>query len=535
MKPIEFRDALKQLLGGHAIKEREIQDPCDFRLFKSLPHTFKFQQCIFCEAITVGNVDEEVTLGLEFDRCTFKEPLIWPKVTFRRSIRFASCRFTGYVDLTGSHLYGISLKDCTFGEKAYFEEVEFDYPSWIHVSDTPSRIAEFGMATFKDGAEFNGATFFVSACFMEATFEGATTFVQARFREHPYFGIPRMDFSYAQIFGYVEFQQSLGIHQWRNPPRDIPSENEIPQIPLMADFRYVHVHTQHGLRFHTENLTTTQVIGTNLDACHFSNVRWPMVPTHFPLLATKFALRVQHGTVWKRYLSRFRLGLEGLVLLQLGQRLFAFAGCLFTNWLFPYDHKELVVQRLSYAQDHSWCGRMLSRLRIILAPCIELILQHLPRTRTYLQSCMVPRQQPGNYDHVCQVSAQQSAFESPGGKDQEFDEKVVAKWRNDWTRLSRAYRDLKNAYEGNRDYIYASDFHYAEKELRRINHEVPRPTRFQLQLYWLVSGYGERVLRPVWWFLLIWFLSGTLYFYHDSVRRTPSSKGNEAVSAPHNP
>lgn len=36
--------------------------------------------------------------------------------------------------------------------------------------------------------------------------------------------------------------------------------------------------------------------------------------------------------------------------------------------------------------------------------------------------------------------------------------------------------------------------------------EVPRQIRIQLQLYWLVSGYGERVLRPIWWFLLIGFL-----------------------------
>ncbi len=535
MKPIAFRDALKQLLAGHEIKEREIQDTCDFRLFKSLPRTFRFQQCIFCEAITVGNVCEEVRLGLEFDRCTFKEPLIWPKVEFRRSIRFLSCRFTGCVDLTGSRLNGISFKDCTFDEKAYFEEVDFYYPPWVHVSDNSIPFAEFGMATFKDGAEFDGANFFVSACFSKATFEGTTTFVKPAFRECPYFETPRMDFSYAQIFGYVEFQQCLGLHPWKIDPCDIPSESEIPRIPLMADFRHVHVHTQHGLRFHTENLKTTQVIGTNLDACHFSNVWWPMVPTHFPLQATKFALIVQRGTVWKRCFSRFRLGLEGLVLLQLGQRLFAFAGCFFTNWLSPYDRKETAAQRSNYAQDHSWCGGMLSKLRIILAHYIELILQHLPGTRTYLQSCMVPRQQHGNYDHVCQVWAQERAFESLAAEGQPFNEKLVEKWRDDWTRLSRAYRDLKNAYEGNKDYIYASDFHYAEKELRRINHEVPRPTRFQLQLYWLVSGYGERVLRPVWWFLLIWFLSGTLYYCDDSVRRTPSSKANEAVSATDSP
>lgn len=111
-------------------------------------------------------------------------------------------------------------------------------------------------------------------------------------------------------------------------------------------------------------------------------------------------------------------------------------------------------------------------------------------------------------------------------------EKKIPCWRDQWALLSRAYRDLKTAYEGNKDYIYASDFHYAEKEFRRINYEVPRQIRIQLQLYWLVSGYGERVLRPIWWFLLIWILRAIPYACSDqvTVKPDPSSHQNEQAS-----
>lgn len=87
-----------------------------------------------------------------------------------------------------------------------------------------------------------------------------------------------------------------------------------------------------------------------------------------------------------------------------------------------------------------------------------------------------------------------------------------ARLAEDLAKISKAYRDLKVAYEQDKDYIYASDFHFNEKELRRINPEVPWPTKVQLNLFWLINGYGERALRPVGWFLLF-FVVGTLVYH----------------------
>lgn len=68
-----------------------------------------------------------------------------------------------------------------------------------------------------------------------------------------------------------------------------------------------------------------------------------------------------------------------------------------------------------------------------------------------------------------------------------------------WDRIERIYRELKQNYEDRCDYERAGDFHYGEKEMRRLNPSTPVILRLVLTLYWLLSGYGERYLRPLFW------------------------------------
>jgi len=65
--------------------------------------------------------------------------------------------------------------------------------------------------------------------------------------------------------------------------------------------------------------------------------------------------------------------------------------------------------------------------------------------------------------------------------------------------IERLYRELKQNFEDRKDYERAGDFHYGEKEMRRKNGETPLGRQVLLWLYWLVSGYGERCLRPLGW------------------------------------
>ena len=67
-----------------------------------------------------------------------------------------------------------------------------------------------------------------------------------------------------------------------------------------------------------------------------------------------------------------------------------------------------------------------------------------------------------------------------------------------WGQLEHLYRQLKRNYEEQRDYERAGDFHYGEKEMRRQNSDTSWWHRFLLLWpYWLISGYGERIWRPL--------------------------------------
>ncbi len=68
-----------------------------------------------------------------------------------------------------------------------------------------------------------------------------------------------------------------------------------------------------------------------------------------------------------------------------------------------------------------------------------------------------------------------------------------------WSHVERLYRELKQNHEDRRDYERAGDFHYSEKEMRLKNPKSPLRLKIPLGLYWLVSGYGERCLRPLLW------------------------------------
>jgi uncharacterized protein YjbI with pentapeptide repeats len=75
----------------------------------------------------------------------------------------------------------------------------------------------------------------------------------------------------------------------------------------------------------------------------------------------------------------------------------------------------------------------------------------------------------------------------------------------------RLYRELKQNYEDRRDYERAGDFHYGEKEMRRKNPETALSLKVFLTLYWAVSGFGERYLRPLVWTGILLIVCAYLY------------------------
>jgi hypothetical protein len=84
-------------------------------------------------------------------------------------------------------------------------------------------------------------------------------------------------------------------------------------------------------------------------------------------------------------------------------------------------------------------------------------------------------------------------------------------WWSSWSRVERLYRQLKQNYEERHDYERAGDFHYGEKQVRRKSSETGVLLKLFLKVYWLLSGYGERYLRPLIWAAILLVASTFLY------------------------
>lgn len=550
--PPNFPWFIDVLRSGDPLRDIEINTPLELTL-DIHPDThptnpFKFIRSTFNDSPELPADTLHGHPALVFDHCIFKKPLTLTKVKFCRDVIFRSCRFERYVDFTHSGFFhGVSFEDCSFDEKVYFERATFGIdPSepyegtvarkslvgcsicrmWLEVDlelyakichpmscnpekhDHDSKVcANFSAAVFNDGAEFDYATFHVPACFYKTTWYKATTFLQCQFplvrdkisdEKNKTSDADIINFSHAQIAGSVEFNQSLRPSKYK--------DGEISKVCINANFKYIHVHSQHGLRFHTENLKCCSVLGTNLDACHFSNVHWPKVKTHFPLALRKSLTLLGLDPIVIRSVLRFFC----LMLSYGAYKALSLLVRFTTRWLVAHRPDDKDYNR-SHALKERWQS-----------------------IREYWRSCW-SLEQYGIRDHETQRKIQDKAlpwdWEPSVYKSVADLESAVSRWRDQWALLSRAYRDLKTAYEGNKDYIYASDFHYAEKEFRRINYEVPRQIRIQLQLYWLVSGYGERVLRPIWWFLLIWILGAIPYACSDQVTLKPDPPSQQDEQA----
>ena len=97
--------------------------------------------------------------------------------------------------------------------------------------------------------------------------------------------------------------------------------------------------------------------------------------------------------------------------------------------------------------------------------------------------------------------------------------------------LARACRDLAENAESNNRYEDASRFRYWAMDLaRRAKWENWRfwKTDWLHMLYWIVSGYGERILPAFGWLLGVWFVFALAFLYAGFVNPQTSSEARPA-------
>jgi hypothetical protein len=105
--------------------------------------------------------------------------------------------------------------------------------------------------------------------------------------------------------------------------------------------------------------------------------------------------------------------------------------------------------------------------------------------------------------------------------------KTIEDWQ-EWTRFrakpkkeyiqqcansEELYRQFKQNYEDRRDYGTAGEFHFSEKQMKqeKAYHEKDWAVWLPLCLYRVLSGYGERALRPLVWLALLTVLMPFMY------------------------
>lgn len=466
--------------------------------------TIKFIRCRFKEAVGLAGDDPHApekehnkdcdgkkaafNTRVLFERCIFEKSVRLWQVRTEHPLEFWECCFQGYFEINSCCIAGLNCHDSLFQQKTYLEDLKINELSnssqftkqSAEASANSKLVADFSEAVFEGGAVFWNVNFHGSVSFKRAEFYEASDFTNLRFPigQHDeklvYFSMEA-----AHIEGSLgirgipsERRNSEPTEHWSvfeaegkkngvslDDGRDQLSESKQFPLPLRVNLKHISIHKDGGFVLQACNMERAEVLGTNWGRCVFLGVIWPQV----------------RATYWM-WILRVR------------------------EWHWPFDALSIVG---GWLYDlWGWClaKRLLAKRHV---------LDHFKRKRGHIY---------GLYDHQvmqekleCEGTLLARQYHSHRNQVKEERVKQWREWRHSWALISKAYRDLKKSYEENKDYIYASDFNFGEKEMRRINHEVPRFTRAQLDLFYYLSGYGERILRPCILLLVLW-VAGVIAF-----------------------
>jgi uncharacterized protein YjbI with pentapeptide repeats len=103
-------------------------------------------------------------------------------------------------------------------------------------------------------------------------------------------------------------------------------------------------------------------------------------------------------------------------------------------------------------------------------------------------------------------------------------------------RLAGLYRQLRKAQEDAKNEPGAADFYYGEMEMRRHARTTPAAERAIVWLYWLISGYGLRALRPLAALVMLGVIVTTaLVGWGLAANTPPQHLTGTVMPAPHKP
>jgi hypothetical protein len=318
----------------------------------------------------------------------------------------------------------------------------------------------FNEETFAEKTEFIGSTFFGSVNFRHATFSEEAEFNAVQFDGEAYFG--NVSFSRATFKGAANFSNASFSEE--------------------ADFSNAH--------FLSENSFLETSFGgvTNYKNAEFSQAANFFATTFkedVVFLSTKFEGTAYFYKATFMQLANFRAG-HFAAGARFGETSFkgkhvSFSACTFDGTAeFSSEGEQGAGPIFEDATVYfTWVvARPLEALIFRDADLRKCIFLNTDLRKAELTNVTWPRigSRRGVYDELVPLKAGE---------------------QRQWGRIERLYRELKQNCEDRHDYERAGDFHYGEKEMVRLNPRSSVSLRFFLTLYWVMSGYGEKYLRPL--------------------------------------
>jgi uncharacterized protein YjbI with pentapeptide repeats len=438
---------------GEALETHRRERGDNFRFFV-FPDAAYFKQTKF-----EGKADfrDATFLGrASFLRTHFSGSVSFENVVFLGKVFFSFIEFWGDVDFTQTKFSGpADFTDSKFLKKVSFELAQF------------SKRAEFALAVFKNEVTFGN----VYSIFTKgATFHDESNFASTSFYEEAFFD--KVEFIGPARFEDAKSQKTVSFRDAKFASVTSFAKVAFHEVDYQSAKFSAEVHFQKAnIVKNAEFQRATFSAAVDFQRARFSGVANFTAATF--LGETKFM-----ATGFNRSLSFNQSSFSGRTMFVGGMTrkkqtpIFSGAEVDFKN--VHVDPPDTLIFRDA---DLSRCLFQGTRLQEFEFTGVEWT---LIRGRFTFKRF-------GVYDEI-----------APTGADTENDNlEEQNKIGRPWPHIERLYRDLKKNYEDQGDHERAGHFHYGEKEMRRNNPQTAPMLRFFLSVYWLISGYGERYLLPV--------------------------------------
>jgi len=434
---------------------------------------------------------------IDFSSVTFAKGANFQEAEFKGTANFNNAKFAGAADFReGNFRYKANFDNAKFNGEADFRGVEFQ------------EVANFGKATFAEEASFRGAKFTNRADFYGAIFAKKASFCEAAFNEGT-------DFSYAKFTNEADFTKTLFANETDFIQAAFNEGTDFSYAKFTKDVSFSGATFTKKAQFNWATFTKDVDFGVAkfTETAYFVEATFTGEGNFFETLfigvatfaGAKFTNRaVFYGAIFDKEASfgdaMFMRGasFEGTIF----RRKAHFSNShLFGRTLF-IGSKD--ARGKTYNFIFSNCTVFLKNLNI--NPTNVIIFRDADLSQCLFQGTRVDKIE---FTGVKWTKLSGKLGYSRTGV---YDEKVLLdsiknkkktknKDKDDfgWEHVERVYRDLKTNHKESGDHERAGDFHYGEKEMRRRNPRAPLMHRFFLNLYRILSGYGERYLRPLGW------------------------------------